>query len=259
LLVTAAVDSPAKLDAKRPSDGNLVPSTKETDSRREELSLKQQQLELQRAELRFKEEESRFGRSAENWKSVATVASVVVASLGVAVPLWLGLRTLAAQRRIANDQAATQLKVATEQGRLQFQIKASELVLTNSTNAQQAGEKARALAALFDPDLLPKDFAASFNPKMFRLDFGGSIARRRDLLNLLAQYPQQRDQILSDWYVLFRADWWFIEPFLQGLNSEERARLDDLRKRLEMNDDRASHEAKLSAQAETTSGAPIKG
>jgi hypothetical protein len=230
------------------------PSVSELSVRVEELKLKQQELQLKmqdtlqernrqaeelklkQRELQLKMDDSAFGRSAEFWKAFATVASVLVASLGVGVPLLVAIRTLNAQRKIADDQAATQRTLSIEQAKLQFQMKAAELTLADSENAMQAKEKARALAALFKSELLPKEFAESFDAKEFLLDYGNSNNRRLELIKLVAEYPKERDQILKDWYVLFRWDWWWVEPLL-GLDPDGMKRLKALQERLKQNED----------------------
>jgi hypothetical protein len=55
------------------------------------------------------------------------------------------------------------------------------------------------------------------------------------MIALLAQHPSQREQILKDWYVLFRWDWWWVEPLL-SLDSEGKKGLNELRKRVEDNE-----------------------
>ena len=200
---------------------------------RDELAIKRAELKLKQDELKFRQSEAAAQRWSEDIKTYGTVLSVIVALVAVAVPVWGALRNISAQRDIASAQA-----------RLNFQMKAAELVLSNVENATQTREKARALADLFaEKSYLPPDFAARFDPKQFRLDYGNSNKRRQQLIELTAQHHERRQQILEDWYVLFWWDWWWIEPLL----GNDPARLDELRK---MRQRLRANEAKTNAGLE---------
>ena len=197
----------------------------EIDIKRQANKLKADEVTLKKAELEFKKQEAALSREAEYWKNVATFASVIAAALAVAAPFFVGVRSVAAQRRIAAEQA-----------KLQFQMKAVDLVLQNSANSKQAKERARALVVLFKSEWLPKGFADDFDHADFRIDAGSSAGRRLELIKLLAEYPNSRQQVLKDWYVVNRGDWWFIDPLLESMSNAERLALEKTASRAEMND-----------------------
>jgi hypothetical protein len=161
----------------------------------------------------------------ERWKTIATFASVIAAVLAVAAPAFVGVRSMTAQRRIASEQA-----------KVQFQMKAVDLVLQGSANSKQAKERARALVALFKSDWLPEHFAQDFDHANFRIDAGSSLSRRVELLKLLAAHPDNRQQILKDWYVINHGDWWFVDPLLADLPESERLALERAATKAQEND-----------------------
>jgi hypothetical protein len=190
-----------------------------------ELNIRERELSLKSQEFELKKQESAFMQSIEKSKARGNIISVVLAALALGIPVWIAAINIRAQRKLADEQA-----------KVEFQMKVAELALTNSENATQAREKARALATLFDrTPLLPRGFADRFDPKQFRLDYGHSNKTREKMIELLAQYPGQREQILSDWYVLFRWDWLWVDPLL-SVDSEAKKRLNELKKRLEDNE-----------------------
>jgi len=211
-------------------------TTQDEQMRKNELALKERELEL-------KVREFDSSRRLEYLKVLLTAGSVVVAFLAVFLPIKNSIRTLAEQRTIANDANENQAKIAREDSKVQFQMKVAELAFSTSQNAMQAREKARALASLFDSQL-PANFAERFDPKKFRLSYGESNEMRRDLIRLMAERPQERTQILSDWYVLFGWDGWWVEPLLSGLGEARIAELKALQDKVKAN------EAAVNAQRE---------
>jgi hypothetical protein len=194
-----------------------------------ELSLREKELELKKQEFEFKKQEAKSLENSEMLKNYATLASIIA----IGIPVWVAAINVREQRRIADEQA-----------KLQFRMKVAELALTNTENATQAKEKARALANLFKPSpLIPDEFAEQFDPKQFQFGYGSSKKKREEMIALLAQYPNQRKQILSDWYVLFRWDWWWIEPFL-SIEAEEMNRLKDIKKSIEDNENEVNKKKK---------------
>lgn len=180
----------------------------------------------------------------EIWKIVANIVSVFLATLGLGISIYLAVRNIRAEQELAaqNIRAGQELAVqniradkelAFERAKLEFQMKVAELaLLANSANAKQAKEKVEALADLFRPTpLLPKEFAEKFDPAKYKLNTGDSVRAREQVIALLAQHPRQRKQILSDWYVLFTWQRWWVEPLLE-VSQNERSRLDELGKRV---------------------------
>ena len=181
--------------------GTLKPARAQDD-----LAVKQGELQLKKDELEFRKQEAAAQRALEGSKTNWTAISVIVGAVAVMIPVW-----------IAANNARAQRKISAEQARLTFQMKVAELALSNSENATQAREKARALASLFAATpFLPHHFAERFDPKLFRLDYGNSNKRREQVITLVAQHPKQRDQILEDWFVLFWWDQWWVEPLLNA-------------------------------------------
>jgi hypothetical protein len=204
----------------------LVTTSADLDVKRESNKIKADEVALKAAELEFRKREAELARELEWWKALATLASVVVAILAVAAPVAVGVRSLTSQRRIASEQA-----------RVQFQMKAVDLVLQGSANSRQAKERARALVALFKSDWLPERFAQDFDHANFRIDAGSSLGRRIELVKLLATAePAARPQILKDWYVINPGDWWFVDPLLLDLTPAERLTLEDAATRANRND-----------------------
>lgn len=209
----------------RAGDEELEIKRRETQIKADEYALKVDEQALKVKDLDFRRDEAKLARDAEHWKTLATFASVLVAVLAVAAPVAIGVRSLTAQRRIALDQA-----------RVQFQMKAVDLVLQGSANSKQAKERARALVALFHSDWLPERFAQDFDHASFRIDAGSSLSRRLELIKLLAENPESRSQILKDWYVINHGDWWFVDPLLSELTADERKALETVAKRGREND-----------------------
>ncbi len=191
----------------------------------QQLKLQARELDIKAADLKFRQDDAESTRRADNWKTWITFASTLAAIVAVAATVFSSLRSLETQRNIANEQA-----------KLQFQMKAVDFVLQSSMNSQQAKERARALVALFDSRWLPTKFAEDFKAVDFRIDAGSSQSRRMELVKLLAEHPQGRVQILKDWCVVHRGDWWFVDPLLSDLSEDERTTLRKVIDQVEQND-----------------------
>ncbi len=84
-----------------------------------------------------------------------------------------------------------------------FELKAAELAF-DTEGPVGTFNKARALAALF-PDKLPTDFAATFDPNKY----GVSRSEPRfELLKLITEYPDQKNDIIEMWLKLFPDHTW---------------------------------------------------
>lgn len=204
---------------KLPQSPMLTPG-QDLELRKKEIELKGEEVALKKKELSLKEQEVTNTYAIEKWKTFGTIASVIVALFGIAIPLLIAVSSLRAQQKIANEQA-----------KLQFQMKVAELAMTNSNNSTQTLYRAKALATLFETSLLPKNFGDRFDPKSFKFDYGASTDRRVKVIALLAEHPDQRQQILKDWYVLFRWEWWWLEPLLQGVTPDG---MDELKRHREL-------------------------
>ena len=213
-----------------------------------ELALKKQEFDLKLKEFALKEKESQAKKQEvaslqriEQLKTYVSAGSLIVAAIALAIPVWIAAINIRAQRKISDEQA-----------KLTFQMKVADLALLNAENATQAKEKARALASLFGRSpLLPEDFAERFEPKNFKIDFGHSIKTRQKMLELLAQYPGQREQILKDWYVLFQWDSWWVEPLLSLNDEREKQKLNEMRARL-IENERQVNEKNAGRKADNT-------
>ena len=91
-----------------------------------------------------------------------------------------------------------------EQARIDFKLKAAEIVL-NAQGPTEAKNKAAAMAALF-PDYLPSDFAENFKP----LDYGSPkiSTPQIELLTLIIEHPDQRNEIIDMWLHVAPFDKW---------------------------------------------------
>ena len=77
-----------------------------------------------------------------------------------------------------------------------------------SDNVAVTYNKARAMRALF-PNRLPSDFAGSFNPSDFvSSNEAGVVQSKKELLDLLADHPSERQQIIDTWKHFFPDDEW---------------------------------------------------
>jgi hypothetical protein len=177
----------------------------------EELRLKKDEFELKKSEFNFKQVEAASLRQFETWKTKLSAGSVVVAAVALAIPIVIALLEARNERILADQQA-----------RLTAQMKVADLALLNARNASEVKERAHAFASLFSSSqLLPKGFAEGFDPKKFKLDRGRSVDTRERMVTLLAQYPNQREQILKDWYVLFEWDQGWLDHVLVVSNDEK--------------------------------------
>ena len=199
----------------------------------------ERELYLKNRELSLKERDSQFMRWNEGLKTFFSILTILGGVLAVVVPIRTAAANINAQRRLADERA-----------RLDFQMKVAELALTDSANATQAKEKARALATLFGPSkLLPREFAERFDARQFRFEYGETNAKREQLIALLAQYPGARQQILGDWYVMFRWDWWWIEPMLE-VDGATQDKLNQRRWQIEGNERRLNEEKAAKEKAD---------
>lgn len=139
------------------------------------LKIEQEKLETERAKLELE-------RSKAKW----TVASIFVPLLIAA--LSLAYNTVSQIQQAHND----------------FELKAAEIVLSTE-GPTGALNKARALVALF-PGRLSNDFAQSFDPKLY---MGIKTAEgKMQLLTLISEHPEQKQEIIHMWKQLFPADDW---------------------------------------------------
>jgi N-methylhydantoinase A/oxoprolinase/acetone carboxylase beta subunit len=106
----------------------------------------QQELQLAREKLRLEERKA--------WiSSITTIVPLVVAAGSIVYGVW-------SQR----DQAEKERVRRQEEARLQFELKAAEIVFSDVKSPYGTKNKATALKALFG-DRLPANFIASFDPE----------------------------------------------------------------------------------------------
>jgi hypothetical protein len=132
----------------------------------------------------------------ENSKNRWTAASTIFPVLGV-------LATLAFSIYSFRKQQGLQIESQNETARLNFEIKAAEIAFAGKT-PYAVQNRGRALRQMFS-NRLRTDFLTNFRPE----DFGGDAepaTQKLALLELLAKYPNQRNEILTDWANLFPGD-----------------------------------------------------
>lgn len=94
-----------------------------------------------------------------------------------------------------------------EQDRLDFQLRAAQAVM-NENGDVAAVSKARALKSLFG-NRLPDDFVASFDAETYPTEIATQVVRsKKDLMQLLADHPRERAQIIDTWKQVFPGDTW---------------------------------------------------
>ena len=95
-----------------------------------------------------------------------------------------------------------------EQDERDFQLRAAQAVMNERGDVTPAS-RARALKALFG-DRLPDDFADHFAPDTYgNADVEAQIVRsKKDLMQLLADHPRERAQIIDTWKQVFPGDNW---------------------------------------------------
>jgi hypothetical protein len=132
----------------------------------------------------------------EESKNRWTAVSVILPVLGVLATLAFSIYSFKKQQRLQIDSQ-------NETARLNFEIKAAEITFAGKS-PHAIRNRGRALRQLFSDRLHP-DFLSNFRPE----DFGGDAEpapQKLALLELLAKYPGQRDEILTDWANLFPGD-----------------------------------------------------
>jgi len=147
-------------------------------------SIKTDPTQLERAKFEFNVQLERDKLSIERLKAWITGFSVLIPlALGVITLAWQSRSALILKRKDASDA---------------FQLKAAELVLGSQTPAG-ARSRADALKKLF-PEYLPSSFAGSFD---FSKLPGIRAERKLELLRMLAEHAEQRDEIVQLWLLLF--------------------------------------------------------
>jgi hypothetical protein len=157
-------------------------STVEENAQKDNLEWKRLELEQQR--VRIEREKLAIEQYKARWTGISIFIPLLVIALTIIFNLW--------------NQA--------QQARTDFALKAADIVLGAGTPSEAAA-KAKALQNLF-PERLPANFAESFRAKDYS---GPSVATKKELLNLLIGHPDQKQEILRLWGLLFPADTW-IEP-----------------------------------------------
>ncbi len=92
-----------------------------------------------------------------------------------------------------------------QESRDSFSMKAAELVMSPGGNVSPTA-KAEALQSLFG-NRLPDDFADRFSGGGFGINREG-VEAQKDLMQLLADHPRERAQILDTWKRVFPDDKW---------------------------------------------------
>lgn len=165
----------------------------------DELELERQKLQWEREKLIKSHElelEKLKKENGLNFKNTIPGISIIVSALIVIVTLWVN-----EQNQIDQNKADRELARMTAS--FDFQLKAAEIVM-NSDNPGEARSKAIALKRFFK-NMLPEDFGDNFNTT----DLGGP--NKAKIIDLLAEYPNNRAQILRDWALLWPNDEYLIQ------------------------------------------------
>ncbi|MFN2456159.1 MAG: hypothetical protein ABR577_18295 [Pyrinomonadaceae bacterium] len=159
---------------------------------RQRIDLQRQQLELQKQQPEIELEKLRVERSKAIWTGLATM-----------VPILIAFSTLWYTARSQNRQERLQRELQEYQMRIQFRIKAAELAMS-ATRPSAALARARMLQAMF-PDDLPKGFAESIDAGKYS---GTSPETKRELLKLVVEDLEHKEEIIHLWKALFPRDSW---------------------------------------------------
>lgn len=92
-----------------------------------------------------------------------------------------------------------------QQSKDAFSLKAADVVMSPGGNVSSTA-KAEALQSLFG-GRLPDDFAGRFAGGGFGIN-SEAVRAQKDLMQLLAEHPRERGQILDTWKKVFPADEW---------------------------------------------------
>jgi hypothetical protein len=157
----------------------------------DEIAIEQEKLRLDERRVRVEERKAKQG---------------FLTRVGVVIPLAVALLALAGN--VWSEHRAREDRI--QAARDAFELKVADLVM-DTTGPFETRGRANAMKQLF-PKRLGADFASSFDPeqasdrKKFERD--QRVAAKKELLKLLAEHPDDRDQILSTWRQLFPADEW---------------------------------------------------
>jgi len=175
--------------------------------------LAQEQAKLQLDRERFEHEkalaEERFGheQKLDQSKTSQEKRRTWITAGSIFIPLLIAALTFANASFTQERQAEDQLALQAQQAQAEFELKAADIVMA-SDSAAGTYNKARAMRALF-PNRLPLDFAGSFNPSDYTSsNEAGVVQSKKELLNLLADHPSERQQIIDTWKYLFPDDEW---------------------------------------------------
>ena len=124
--------------------------------------------------------------SVERFKTWFTGGSIVVSFLAALATIIIGIQS------------------ESQRAELEFNLKAAEIV-TRFQNPDEMQGRAKILARLF-PDRLPANFGNAFDPAQFRAGTDPSV--KIDLLKLIIDKSDQKEEIIRTWKQLFPADTW---------------------------------------------------
>jgi hypothetical protein len=161
----------------------------------EELQLKTYELDLQRfafekerqrKEHDIEEKKLTLERHKAKWSTITVLvtAGSILASVSVA-----GL-TIVESQRLQKQAADTQ-----------FELKAADLVL-NSDDPEVNQNKAARFQELF-PNRVPQKWAATFDWRKYAEE---NDAMKAELIKLLSEHPEQKNQVIDLYKRLFRDD-----------------------------------------------------
>ena len=157
------------------------PATLSEEGEQRKHSIEEQRLDLDRDRLNF--DKQKYDPTLETLEAVTPIASVL-ATVGFAFLAYF-----------------IQLRIRRRDEALQFQLKAAEVFMA-APDANQAKRRAEFLSRLFPKRLGVLQTVLRDDGEDWPY-FGRSIGSRKELLDLLAQHPESRAEIIRAWEILF--------------------------------------------------------
>lgn len=165
--------------------------------------IEEKKLDLDREKLAFEKTKHKDEIDQKKQDSHNDLVKIIVSAASLGIPLIVAIIGFWVEARNRRKNEEIERASREQNETLQFQLKAAEIAL-DVRNSAEIQPKAAALAQLF-PKRLPNNFAKDFDPEAIR--FGPPITESKiKLLELLAQYPNERTNILRIWGHMFPGD-----------------------------------------------------
>jgi hypothetical protein len=152
-----------------------------SDYEKGDFNLEHEKIELERQRIQAEFEKLKTERFKVWWTGLSILVPLLVAAITLGFSAW--------------NQA--------QQAQSQFELKVAEIVMSEKSSVE-ASNKAKAFAKLF-PNRLPAGFAETFDPYLFG---GPPSAPKKELLKLILEHRDQKQEIIKMWGQLFPEDEW---------------------------------------------------